>query len=170
MIIGITGKSGSGKSTVCKSIELRFKWHVIDVDIIHKYFAEQENEKIIEIFKNKGYDCSNPELLIKIFFEEEELRKEVNSILFPLVYDKVQSLIVELQKTYTVIVLDAPLLFDIGLDKLCGLVGMVTCELYENINRLMKRNNINQLDALARYHAINFSGKHIDFYIHSDKE
>jgi dephospho-CoA kinase len=170
MVIGITGKSGSGKSTVCTNIESRFKWHVIDVDIIHKYFSKQKEIEIINIFEKRGYPKGDFDTMIKVFFDDVKLRQEINTLLFPLVYRQVDRLICDLQKTNAIIVLDAPLIFEMGLDKLCGIIGLVECKASTNIRRLMQRNKLTKPEALSRYNAINFDGMDFDFYIRTDEK
>lgn len=161
MIIGITGKSGSGKSTIAETIR-KMGYKVIDVDKIHKRLAKENNQEIIDVFIRHKYSIENSKEMIKIFFKDIELRNNINKILFPKVSKKISELLET--KDSSLIFLDAPLLFDMKLDYACDKIWYVSCGRWENIKRLKKRNNLSFDDAYYRYNAISFGNINIDIF------
>lgn len=164
MIIGITGKSGCGKSTISKYIS-SLGYFVIDVDIIHKELSTKYANEIDKIFDTYGFSELSHKEKVKEFFANKELRKIINILLFSKTKDEVTVIINS--KKENIIFLDAPLLFGMELDIICNEVWYVCCDAEENVKRLMTRNHLSKEDAWSRYHAINFEDKKIDKIINT---
>jgi len=156
MIIGITGKSGSGKSTTSKYIS-GLGYFVIDVDIIHKKLAKEYDTEIDIIFNDYGLAVLSKEDKIKEFFKNKELRNSIDNLIFEKTKESIINIISKNKKN--IIFIDAPLLFEMKLDKICDEIWYVSCIPIENIKRLMNRNGVTPEDAWNRYNAINFEDK-----------
>ena len=51
MIIGVTGSSGAGKSTVCEFLENNYKVKIINADKISKKLSKKGTSYVIEIIE-----------------------------------------------------------------------------------------------------------------------
>lgn len=67
MIIGITGSSGAGKSTICDILKDEYKVKIINADKIAKKLSRKGTNYIIDIIEKFGKD---------IVDEEGELRRK----------------------------------------------------------------------------------------------
>ena len=84
MVIGITGSSGAGKSTVCEILQRKYKAKLISADKIAKNLSQKETAYLTEIVKNFGQEIllENGELnrrkLADIIYNSEEKREILN--------------------------------------------------------------------------------------------
>ena len=103
-IIGITGNSGSGKSTVSKMINENYNAKVIDADRIAKEMAKNNSEYLQAIRQTFGEDIvKNNELdrkkLADIVFSNKKEKEKLDSLTFEYVVKEIKS---ELQKKFGV--------------------------------------------------------------------
>ena len=56
MIIGITGNSGAGKSTVCEILQKRYEAKIINADKIAKELSKKGTSYLAEIVKKFGQE------------------------------------------------------------------------------------------------------------------
>ncbi len=130
-IIGILGGIASGKSTVADEFA-KMGCAVIDADkIAHDALENAEiKKKIIDLF---GKDIISPsgkvdrKKLAEIVFENAEKLSRLNDIIHPVVIGQIEQLIEEYkhQNHIKAIVLDIPLLAEIGWTKRCDKVIFV---------------------------------------------
>lgn len=151
MIIGITGTSGSGKSTVCTLFE-KLGFLIIDFDkITHDIYA-QNNECINEIDQNfEGVvenNIINRKRLAKIVFTDKEKLEILNKTVHKYIMNELDS-ILKSNKDKNII-LDAPLLFEAKLDEKCDYTLCVTCSFDKKIERIMARDNLTYDEAKMR--------------------
>lgn len=52
MVIGVTGKIGTGKSTVCEILKNKYGAHVVNVDRIGHEALEEVKEKLVELLED----------------------------------------------------------------------------------------------------------------------
>ncbi|WPX07588.1 dephospho-CoA kinase [Anaerocellum danielii] len=143
-VLGITGKICSGKSTISNILAQSYGFKVIDVDKVYHAILE-ENEEL----KKKLTDVFGEEILVSGRIDRNRLRALVtadksrfevlNKITHKFIFERVSYLVLEVFKEYS-IVIDAALLFEIGLNKLCSVVWFVEAEENVLIERIMKRN------------------------------
>jgi len=155
--IGVTGSSGSGKTTVCKILNKRADVEIIDADSISREMQIPGNEyyeKIKERFGDKIIledGNINREALAMIIYNDDEAREDLNSLTFKYVNMGIKNKIKALNDTnlgYAVI--DASLLYESGLDKLCDYVIALISDKKLKIQRICQRDGISPDVAMMR--------------------
>ena len=155
-VIGITGSSGSGKSTVAKIFEKKYDAKLVDADKIVKeltipktdYMYAIKNDIGEEFFQQDG-NLNKKMLAEKIYSDEETLRK-LNRLTFKYVVDEMKKRIFETEENVSFVVIDAPLLIEAGLDKLCDYIIAVLANKEIKIQRICKRDNLDEKTAESR--------------------
>lgn len=154
-IIGICGSSGSGKTTVC-SILSSFGAEVLDCDVIYHELVSRKSACLDEIAKEFGKhliqnDKLDRALLSKIVFSDPKKLKRLNEISHRHVLLELKRKLSDLEKTgCKVSVIDAPLLFESGLDSWCDLVCAVISSEKLQVSRLCNRDKISTNEAKLR--------------------
>lgn len=164
MIIGITGNSGTGKSEISKILAKKIDAKVIDADEVVKELSENGNEyyaKIVELFGISIVENNKlkKQQIAKIIYNDEEKRKELNKLTYKYVVDEIKKRVNNTK--YKNIIIDAPLLFESGLDKICNFTIGVIADINKKIRRICRRDNIEPETARER---LNIQ-KEDEFYI-----
>lgn len=159
-IIGLTGGIATGKSTVTKYL-LEKGFIVIDADIVAREVVEVNKPAYNDIVKEFGEDVLNQDLTINrvklgsIIFNNKDSRMKLNSIVHPRVTDEMLEKINELSFYNNILFVDIPLLIENrenlennGL-KFDSIWLVYTTE-EQQLERLMKRDNINKESAYSR--------------------
>ena len=132
-VIGILGGMYSGKSTVAAELA-KLGCAVIDADSISHQLLEEEDvlKKIVHVFgkeilDNKG-KIDRSALANRVFGDPAKL-ETLTGILHPLVMARVEELIKKCdpQPAVRAVVLDIPLLVEVGWEKRCDHVIFVDC-------------------------------------------
>ncbi|MEG6584627.1 dephospho-CoA kinase [Dendrosporobacter sp. 1207_IL3150] len=155
-IIGLTGGIASGKSTVSKMLS-ELGACIIDADkCAHKLMEPYEPAwyAIVNFF---GEDILRPDktidrnLLGNKIFNDSEARKSLDSITHPIIKNYIEERISEFVRVGCgILVLDVPLLYEVGWQYMVNEVWVVYIERETQIQRLMKRNNLSYEQARAR--------------------
>ncbi|MCK5473069.1 MAG: dephospho-CoA kinase, partial [Planctomycetes bacterium] len=131
-----------GKSTVANEFA-KLGAKVIDADkIAHKILDEKNTkEKIVSVFGKEILDSSGQidrKKLAKAAFASGEKIAKLDNIIHPPVLTKIEQLIEKYQKQpkITAIVLDVPLLMEIGWHKRCDKLVFVDCKQALRLNRI----------------------------------
>ena len=168
MIIGITGNSGTGKTLIAKAIKKAFKnekTEIIDADKIAKELAVPNQEYFKKIVGLFGKEILTKEGIIdrkklaSIIFENGIKREKLNKITYKYVGEETKNRIAK-SKSKTIII-DAPLLIESKLNKLCDVVISVIADQKTKLERICTRDNTDKKAALQRLN----SQKHDEFYI-----
>ncbi len=148
MIIGITGSSGAGKSTICEILERQYNAKVINADKIAKQLSKPGTNYILDIANKFGKDIlnENGELkrkkLAEIIYTDSKKRQELNSCTFKYIKEEIEKQIKK-AKEYTTIVIDALLLFECELNHLCDkVIGVVVSKRELQLDRIVARDNV----------------------------
>ena len=155
MIIGITGSSGSGKSTLCEILEKGYEVKVLNADKIARRLSRKGTSYLIDIIKVFGKDIVNEEgelkrsKLAQIIYSDAKKREELNTYTFKYVKEDIIKKISKIQDE-TTIVIDAPLLFEAELDKMCDKVIGIISPREMQIERVVARDDIDYEDAEKR--------------------
>ena len=155
-IIGITGNSGSGKSTISKLISKNYEAKIIDADKIAKEMTNNNGEYLQAIRQTFGNDViKNNELdrkkLADIVFLNRTEKEKLDGLTFEYVVEEIKKELEANQNLdYQYIILDVPLLFESKLDKLCDYTIGVIAPKTEKIKRICKRDKLSKEKALQR--------------------
>ena len=143
-VIGILGGIGSGKSTVAAEFA-KLGCKVIDADeIAHELLDEPAvKEKVVGLFGRTILDPAGKidrEKLAEVVFADARKLSLINEIIHPLVLQRAQELIkqYDCQNQVKAIVLDMPLLVEVGWDKRCDKLIFVDCEQKLRLDRAKK--------------------------------
>ncbi len=143
-VIGILGGIGSGKSTVAAEFA-KLGCKVIDADeIAHELLDEPTvKEKVIGLFGRTILDSTEKidrEKLAELVFADARKLSLINEIIHPLVLQRARELIkqYDCQNQVKAIVLDMPLLVEVGWDKRCDKLIFVDCEQKLRLDRAKK--------------------------------
>ena len=164
-IIGITGNSGSGKTTATEILRRLTNADIIDADKVVKElsvpgteYLNAIKEKFSESVLFEDGSLNRKELANKIYNNKEDL-EILNSLTFKYVVQEIRKRIEE--SNNTIIILDAPLLFESGLDKECTSVIGLIAPFEVKVNRIVARDGISEEIAYSR---INIQAKD-EYYI-----
>ncbi|MBR2785012.1 MAG: dephospho-CoA kinase [Clostridia bacterium] len=175
MIIGITGKSGTGKSSICEELEKRRGFLVIDADKIVKELQSKKSKYLQQIINLFGKDIINDKgeldrkKLANIIFNDKEEKKKIDEVTFKYIGYEILRKINENEGRD--IVIDAPLLIEAGYNEFCDLVFYIKADEKSQIERICKRDNIDETAAKTRLSAQNneeYSMKYADYMIVND--
>ena len=156
-VIGITGGTGAGKSVVSAYLKKRGAT-IIDADALSREITKEGGIALPEIDKAfpgviKEGVLDRKALGKIVFFDSGKL-----SVLNEITHKYIKKLTEErIENADGLIILDAPLLFEAGEDKLCDKVIFVTADEDVRIKRIMARDNLSFEDAKQRIDARNLA-------------
>ena len=143
-IIGILGGVGSGKSTVAAEFA-KLGCKVIDADKIAHELLDKKTvqDKIAALFGKNILDSSGKidrKKLADVVFADADKLSSLNKIVHPFVLGRAEELIERYNRQNQVkaIVLDMPLLVEVGWAKRCDKLIFVGCERQLRIDRAKK--------------------------------
>ncbi|MDR3048667.1 MAG: dephospho-CoA kinase [Elusimicrobiota bacterium] len=148
MILGLTGSIGSGKTQAAKFFK-EFGAYTIDADKISRKLTAKGQDSLKEIVKIFGKDILtskgslNRKKLGKIVFKDIKAKKALENILHDKIISEIR-LISSRQCQKSDIIIDAPLLFETGLNKICDKTIVIWTPLSEQIKRLSKRSKLSE--------------------------
>ena len=160
-IIGLCGNSGSGKGYVCEI----FKKHdvaFIDTDKVYRESVLLNSDCVSELVEYFGSAILengrvSKNCLAKAVFEGEDAPKKLNrlnEITHKYIKVETVSLLSFFEKEgYGATLVDAPVLFESGFDKMCHVTICVTAPYETKLERIMKRDGITREKAQARLEA-----------------
>jgi len=160
MLIGLTGGIASGKSLAAGEMK-RLGAFVVDADAIARRVIEKGAPAYLEITKEFGEgildaDGSiNRKTLGKLIFSGAARRAALNRITHPRIREGIWKEIEDIRKAdkNAVIVVDAALLFENGLDREMDTVVAVLVDDDKMVERMMKRDGLCEEDARERLKA-----------------
>lgn len=158
-IIGLTGLTGAGKSTVAQKLMAYGCYHIDADKVAREVINNNENVKN-KLKEHFGEDVINadgttnrPTLASRAFVNEESTNA-LNEITHPAVTEEIQSIIKDINEVgYRGVIIDAIALFESGEDKLCDFTVAVIAPKDIRLERIMKRDNITEEKALERINA-----------------
>ncbi len=163
--IGLTGPTGAGKSTVAALLRQK-GFPFIDADAVARDVLENHRPTIKALQDTFGADVVKDgkicrQTLAKRAFAQKENTALLNRITHPAIVQKMEEMADGFaKKGIKAVVLDAPLLFQAGLDTACFKTVAVLADPEKRLARIMARDSLSQQDALLRMSA----GKTDAFY------
>lgn len=151
-IIGLCGCTGSGKSTVATLFAM-YGAHIVDCDAIAHNISQKGSACLSELVEHFGEGILNEsgnlnrKLLANIVFDSEQERKVLENVTHKYILEKVFD---EFKNNKGLILVDAPLLFESGLDTWCDYTVVVTADEKVRLKRIVTRDDIDEELALKR--------------------
>ncbi|MBQ8514828.1 MAG: dephospho-CoA kinase [Ruminococcus sp.] len=179
MVVGLTGQTGAGKSTVSK-VFLQNGFGLIDADQISRLVVQKGSKCLAEI-----QDCFpacvigeggelNRKALGDIIFKDAGKKEMLNSIMYPYIMGHIlQEIHRYADMGQKMILLDAPTLFESRADDFCELIISVIAKEPLRKVRIMERDNLTEEQAQARIDSQlpeSFFVGHSDFIIKNNKD
>ncbi len=159
-VLGLTGPTGSGKSTVA-DLAAGLGWFVIDCDKLVKraYLRPEVLEALRAAFGEDIFDRGQlvRGALAKKAFATREGTELLNKTVLPFITEMIKD---EIAAAGDKVLLDAPTLYESGADALCDSVCALLAEDEVRLSRILSRDNITAEAAALRMSA----GKPDDFY------
>lgn len=164
-VIGLTGGIGTGKSTAAEYLHSK-GFAVIDADQIGRDMTADGSPLLAvldEMFGSNGpYGRVGVEILsapgvldrkamASLVFSNDEIRYKFNEIMHSAIIDEIKREIASYEiegKTHALI--DAPLLFEAGVNRLCDRVILITAALEKRIERVVSRDHMTREEIVSR--------------------
>lgn len=147
-VIGITGKTGCGKTYITDRLAAKTKnCAVINADKVYHSMLSEDSMilSLVVAFGNEildGKTINRKELAKRAFASEESLDK-LNKTVLPAVAQRIISLIEQAKASGTgTVYLDAPTLIESGLNQVCNEVIFITADPAIRQERIVERDNI----------------------------
>lgn len=177
-VIGLTGQSGAGKTTLCERFE-ELGIPCIDTDAIYHGLVSHESSCLAELKEKFGDTVINSDgslnrkaLALLVFSGEnaKENLESLNDTTHKYIWEEVNKRLTEyIDKGKRAAVIDAPALFSskifVGA---CDIIISVIGDKQTRLDRIMKRDGIDRERALARIEAQpddSFFTQNSDYYI-----
>lgn len=161
MVVGLTGQTGAGKSTISRMFAARGV-EIIDADKVARVTMENSPSCLSDLVLEFSTEVIHPdatlnrEKLAKICFSDKKKLKRLNDITFPYIFEAiVRKLEDAVDRGVPMVVLDAPTLFEAGLGKRCDRVAAVIAQLETRVARIVARDSMTDEAARRRVNAQN---------------
>ena len=157
MVIGIAGKYCAGKDFIVGMVN-KYRYNglgftVLDVDNIGHIVLEREKDRVVSVFGKTIVDKTGAidrRKLGQIVFRNRENKAKLESILHPLMVDEVKKRIKDRKNNF---IINAAILFDMGLHLLCDFVICINAPFFIRFRRALKRDNLPVWDIVKRLSA-----------------
>ncbi len=156
LTVGLTGSSGSGKgyvSDIMKSVGIP----CLDTDKVCRDVYMKGNECYDDLVRNFGEGILGDDgeidrkKLFNLTFTDKEKYEQLNSIAFYHIMRQTKKWLDERESEgEKIVVIDAPMLYESGFDKMCQKVICVTADTPTQISRIMRRDGISEEEARVR--------------------
>ncbi len=155
VVLGITGGTGCGKTTLLKAFE-KTGGVVMDCDAVYHELLQQDTS-VLAAIETRFPGCVeqgrlNRKKLAGIVFADEKALKDLNAITHSAVKKEVLRRLYDAPQGVPVAI-DAIELFDGGLGEICNVTVAVTAPESDRIARLTARDGITEAQAIARIRA-----------------
>ena len=155
-VVGLTGPTGSGKSEVSRRLA-EAQLPVIDADVLARRVVEPGAECLKRLAEAFSADILNDDgslnrrLLAKHAFATPEDTALLNSLTHPYIIDLTNQILKRMERTHELAaVIDAPLLFESGMDAVCDRTVAVVSSAERRLARIRERDGLTEAQARAR--------------------
>lgn len=155
-VIGLTGGIASGKSTVSTLLK-NLGAVIIDADEISRKVMKKNTKVFNEVVKYFGDNILDKDgnidrqKLGQIVFSNVDDLKILNDITHPAIINEIKkNLLILSKKKEPIVVIDAALLLESGLDNLTDKIWLVKASEETQLKRLMRRDNLDERQAINR--------------------
>ena len=160
-VIGLTGQTGAGKSTVRKLLKAKGAT-VIDADFVAHEVADNNLSCLTDIVEH--FSCMvldekgklNRRALGRIVFSDRKKLALLNKIMFPYIVSAIKGQVTAYEQAGAqIIVIDGATLIESGCAKMCSVLVSVTADEETRLTRIIHRDGISKRDAVRRVSAQN---------------
>ncbi len=151
--LGLTGPTGAGKSTVARLLEQN-GIPLVDADAIARTVTEKGSPVLSALADTFGKDILFPDgsldrrALAAVAFSSKENTERLNAVSHPAILARIRRALAD--ATGDAVVLDAPLLFETGLDALCDHTVAIVADEAVRLARITARDGISEEAAKKR--------------------
>ena len=151
--LGLTGPTGAGKSTVACLLEQN-GIPLVDADAIARTVTEKGSPVLSALADTFGKDILFPDgsldrrALAAVAFSSKENTEKLNAVTHPAILARIRRALAD--ATGDAVVLDAPLLFETGLDALCDHTVAIVADEAVRLARITARDGISEEAAKKR--------------------
>ena len=155
--IGLTGGIGTGKTTVSEYLKEK-GCVIIDADKISREMTEKDSPALDEIKQSFGEKYISKEgnlerkLLGDPVFNDPKALEKLQAIITKKVEQKIDSMLKQLKKKDNddIVVIDAPLLFECGMESVADENWLVTADTDIRIDRVKRRDGLSEKQIIDR--------------------
>ncbi|MEG2174262.1 MAG: dephospho-CoA kinase [Oscillospiraceae bacterium] len=155
-VVGLTGQTGAGKSSVSQILRAQ-GIPVIDCDAVARHVVDHEKECLADLalefsisILNIDGTLNRRKLGSMVFGNPKRLEK-LDGLIFPYIRREVDRRIAQIEEEGgDLVVLDAPTLFEAGVDGQCNAVVSVLAPESLRLNRIMVRDHLSDDEARRR--------------------
>ncbi len=157
-VVGLTGKTGSGKSSVCEILREKGA-AIIDGDKVARELTTKDKQLLNCLKDSFGNDIVkggklNRRLLASRAFKNRESVDRLNRIMHPRITEYIMEELTRLRsRGFSVAVIDAAALIESKISEKCDVIAVTYAPQEERLLRIIKRDNITQEEALVRIRA-----------------
>lgn len=151
--LGLTGPTGAGKSTVAHLLEQN-GIPLVDADAIARTVTEKGSPVLSALADTFGNDILFPDgsldrrALAAVAFSSKENTEKLNAVTHPAILARIRRALAE--AAGDAVILDAPLLFETGLDALCDHTAAIVADEAVRLARITARDGISEEAAKKR--------------------
>ena len=156
MVIGLTGQTGAGKSTVSK-VFVQNGFRLIDADAISRHVVARGSHCLADLQECFTDAILTPDgeldrkVMASIAFSDHRKLEMLNTIMYPYIVGEILRMIHRFsQQNHKLILLDAPTLFESRADDFCDLIISVVAKPELRKQRIMERDHISEKAAQQR--------------------
>ena len=149
IVIGLTGPSGTGKSTLTsKAKEMGF--FTVDCDKVAHEVVPTLKEKLVKAFGKEIFEGEilNRKALAQKAFINKETTQTLNDITLPAIVSKIKEIILSCNNP--LVLLDGATIIESGIKQSCDAVISVLCNEDIRIKRFKERDNLTEEEARLR--------------------
>ena len=170
MIIGIMGKSGSGKSTITNLLNEKGNYLLIDVDKVNHELIENTSLKqdiIIRYPETLEKGKINRQKLGMILYQDKKKMDEYNKLVWLYLEKKLDEMI---KNTTKIVILDWMMLPLTKYYNMCDIKILVESSLEIRLERIKKRDKVDEIHFFERdKNSVDYKIEDFDFVINNDK-
>lgn len=151
-VVGITGKSGSGKTLISERLEKEGFCH-IDTDAISRKTLDYGKDELCKVFGDDivGEDGRiDRKKLASVAFTSENNRRALSEITHKYIMREVVSVLDKNEKNGVKSIIDGAVLVEAQADKLCMLLVEVKADYEVRKDRIIRRDGIDEENAIKR--------------------
>lgn len=167
LILGLTGKTGAGKSMVCELLKER-GCYIIDGDKVAREILQQPSPVIEMLCEAFGKDVVkyngevDRRLLAARAFSSRTETEKLNAITHPAIREKIlEEIEIAKIEEYEVCIVDAAALLECEIKNDCQFIAVVFAPADVRLKRIVERDNLSVTDAKRRMDA----QKEDEFYL-----